>query len=121
MEIKELREKLNTSSKIAKDECGDLNIFGKKGKIFIGEPYWFIFIRETRSWNNIKKKLNFMVVSQDGDYEGILKLDRYPTSVESTIIRKIVGLVKKKQLSLEHEKKLVESGIKFTSSYDTTT
>lgn len=115
MNIKELQESLGTSTPVIRNECGDSNLFGKKGKVFVDSPkypFWYIFISETRQWNQIKKRLSFMIVSQDGDNEGILKLDRFPTKTEASVIRKIVGLRKKKELSPKHLQILMESGKK---------
>lgn len=111
-QIKELRKVLKISNKIEIDACGDPNIYGKKGKLFVGKPFWFIYIFDG-NWNVSKRKLRFMILSQDGDQEGILKLDRLPTIKESAIIREIGGFKQKRELSPEHREKLVEAGKKF--------
>lgn len=118
MEIRDLQTALGTSSKVQIDECDDPCIYGKNCKIYVdGDgsygPSWYIYIPERRSWEQTKQKLNFMVLWQDGEYEGVHKLDRFPTSKESSIIRRIGGLRKKKELSPEHKQKLIESGQKF--------
>lgn len=110
-QIKKLRTRLKISDSVEIDECGDPNIYGTKGKLFVGEPFWFIYIYD--NWVRTKKKLNFMIVSQDGDSEGILKLDRLPTSGESTIIRKTGGFTKKREISEDTKKRLVEQTIKY--------
>lgn len=102
--LQKLSSYLFTSyQRIKLDECGDWNIFGKKGKIFTETKFWYIYIDadSKRQWNNAKRKLSFMIVSQDGDDEGILKLDRMPNPEEAKIIRKLLGLRISTQLSEE--------------------
>jgi hypothetical protein len=102
MNIKELKEVLVISNKVVKDECGDLSIFGKEGKIYTDEDHWYLF-QTGRNWNEWKKKLNFMEVWQDGDAEGVLRLNRLPLEKEVLKIRKAVGLGKKRKAG-EHLK-----------------
>ena len=40
-----------------------------------------------RRWKNVKKRLAFRWISQDGDDEGCLHLDRLPTAHEADLIR----------------------------------
>jgi len=40
-----------------------------------------------RRWKNVKKRLAFRRISQDGDDEGCLHLDRLPTAHEADLIR----------------------------------
>jgi hypothetical protein len=49
-----------------------------------------------------------MSVWQDGDGEGVLKLDRLPTAEEAVTIRARIGLRKKKEYSIEQREKLAE-------------
>lgn len=78
------------------DECGDWNIRGKEGKISTDTEKWYLYLRgdSMRNWTNLKKKLKFMSPHQDGDDEGILSLDRMPTSKEGSVVRKILKLKK---------------------------
>lgn len=110
MNTKELHILLKTSSKLRRDECGDWNIFGKKGKIYSDEEYgdyWYLMLGG-RGWNGFKKKLNFMEVWQDGDEGGALKLNRMPTTQEISKIKKIGGFGNKRVLSIEQREKLTE-------------
>lgn len=100
--LQRLSGHLKTSyNRIRLDECGDWNIFGKKGKIFTDAQLWYVYTGgdSKRQWNNIKAKLKFMIVSQDGDDEGILKLERMPTEKEAEVIRKVLQLRKSVELS----------------------
>ena len=55
--------------------------------------------QSARRWTNIKARLDFCRVSQDGDDEGALVLDRLPTAAEGEAIREALGLRKRRHLS----------------------
>jgi hypothetical protein len=80
--------------RIRLDPCRDWNIVGTRGHVFTDTKLWYVFVAATskRRWNNIKNNLAFMEVSQDGDEEGILKLERMPTPLEAKTIRAVIGL-----------------------------
>jgi len=104
-----LSKYLNTSvERIKLDECGDWNIFGRKGHISTDAKLWYLFTiaNSKRHWSAIKKKLNFMIVSQDGDEEGILKLERMPSPEEGKAIREVLGLNKRPELTEEYREQL---------------
>jgi len=54
-----------------------------------------------RAWGEVKKKLAFMQVTQDGDTEGVFKLDRLPTEDEAALIRDMLGIRRRPNLSAE--------------------
>ena len=84
-----------SKTKIKLDECGDWNIFGKQGHLSTdGSDNLYLYYLGTsaKKWNNVKKLLNFMEVTQDGDEEGFLKLDRLPSAEEGNIIRRTLKL-----------------------------
>lgn len=113
--LEKLSEHLSTSEdRIRLDDCGDWNIFGRRGHIFTDSKLWYIFVAETtkRKWSAIKAKLKFMEVSQDGDDEGILKLERMPLQEEAEAIREVLGLNKRPELTEEQRAKLVERSFK---------
>lgn len=101
-----LKKALGTSTRWAKDECGDYNLLGTEGKIFVGNTFWYVYVEKGV---DLKKRLDFMILSQDGGTEAIFKLDRLPTKEEAKIIRNIIGLKKKRTISPEHLQKLIES------------
>ncbi|MGJ4888837.1 hypothetical protein ACQR1Y_11615 [Bradyrhizobium sp. HKCCYLRH3099] len=76
------------------DDCGDCVIEGSRGEIRACGGTFSIYLQchSVRAWNAAKKQLAFCRVSQDGDNEGILTLDRLPTEAEAKIIRDYVGL-----------------------------
>jgi hypothetical protein len=92
------------------DAYRDWNIQGTKGHIFTDLIYWYVYLspESTRKWNNIKNKLSFMEVSQDGDDEGILKMKRMPSKEEAKILRKLVGLRISTKLTEEEVQQLKE-------------
>jgi hypothetical protein len=117
-DIRNLHTRLHTSSPLARDECGDWSIFGSKGK-FYGDgthgPSWYVYI--DHSWLRAKRGLSFMEVHQDGEAEGVLKLERLPTPEEACLIRKWAGLGTRKTLTPERRAKLIEVGRKFRFSH----
>lgn len=110
---------LNTLSKYLKispsrmrlDVYGDWNVVGKKGKIFTDGQLWYLYVspENSRVWNNIKKKLAFMDLSQDGEDEGILKLERMPSESEAKVVRKVLGMRISTILTEERRAKLLET------------
>ena len=52
-------------------------------------------------WKNAKAKLSFCQITQDGDWEGCLRLDRLPTAAEAKAIRDTLGIRKRRHLSAE--------------------
>lgn len=95
---------LNTSvDRLKVDSCGDWNILGRKGNISTDSELWYLYTEGSskRHWTSIKKQLSFMIVSQDGDEEGILKLERMPSPREAEVIRKVCGLRARPELTEE--------------------
>jgi hypothetical protein len=55
---------------------------------------WLLFVqcRSARLWAATKARLSFCEVTQDGDDEGVLRLDRLPTKAEASAIRKALAI-----------------------------
>lgn len=106
----EISDVLDTSyQRVKLDTYGDWNIFGKKGKISTdGTKAWYLYFspESVRVWNNVKKKLKFMKVHQDGDDEGVLKLERLPTKKEAAEVKKLLKLRKRIVLTEEERAQL---------------
>jgi hypothetical protein len=103
---------------LRRDECGDWRINGKYGYIYAvpgmtvhglppGEGFQ-IYYRgaaefeepsTSRGWTFAKEAMSFAKVTQDGDMEGMLFLDRLPTRVEGEIIRDKLWIAKKPERS----------------------
>ena len=107
MDIKDIQKALKTSDKPKKDECGDWNIFGKKGKIYHDHIYWYVMVYNGRL---LEERLSFMVKWQ-GDY--VYRSDKLPTPGQAIIIRKVAGLKRKRVLSSEQRKKAIENLVFF--------
>jgi hypothetical protein len=60
----------------------------------------------SRPWKNAKARLTFCKVTQDGDWEGCLHLDRLPTADEAVVIRKVLGIRKRRHMTAEALSKL---------------
>jgi hypothetical protein len=97
---------------------GDYQITGKHGHVLADGAGYFLYattperdrrdpdgeIRtygSPRRWDNIKRRLTFARLSQDGDDEGCFHLDRLPTKAEAGAIRDCLGIRKRRHLSPE--------------------
>lgn len=103
--LKTIAKLLKTSNKVVKDECGDPCIFGKKGKVYTDLTFWYIYLVSSR-WGSVKKELDFMEVWQDGDTEGVLRADFPPSPKQAIIIRRVLGLGKKRIVPAKHTEHL---------------
>jgi hypothetical protein len=94
---------------IHRDGCGDWALEGHYGQVYsvnvlFGEPDYQIVLEgydTARQWGFAKKSLAFCRLTQDGDTGGVLRLDRLPTSGEASVLRAILGLGKKRELTPE--------------------
>jgi hypothetical protein len=73
---------------------GDYGIHGKLGHICLdGDGFLLCVVakderdQSPRRWTNVKQRLAFCRIMQDGDDEGALRLDRLPTPAEAVLIR----------------------------------
>jgi hypothetical protein len=86
------------------DDCGDWQISGKSGQIYRdGTGYLIVVATEesARRWTNIKQRLTLCRVTQNGDDEGALHLDRLPAPHEAAIIREATRVRNKRTISDE--------------------
>ncbi|MGO9681180.1 MAG: hypothetical protein ACLPTZ_00955 [Beijerinckiaceae bacterium] len=76
------------------DDCRDWTIAGKLGHVYTDGAGYLLCVDGTsrRRWTNLKCRLRFCRVAQDGDDEGCLHLDRLPTPTEAVLIRKALGI-----------------------------
>ena len=101
---------------LRRDENGDWRISGTTGHIYAVPEGFQIMVtgRESvRYWNNAKKALAFAKVTQDGEDEGGLILDRHPTPSEAESIRHYCGLAKKREMTEEARAHLASVGKPF--------
>lgn len=96
IELEALLTKLNAAkNSLRRDELGDWTIFGKYGTIRAcdGQYYIYLTCESSRIWNSRKRELG-LVVTQDGDDEGILVLPYLPDANLTVLLRRYVGLHK---------------------------
>ncbi len=97
-----ITRKKSGRSVIQKDIYGDYIIKSEYGFLYSDGRYLYISIVETvenkfktRQWTWVKKELPFMEFWQDGDIEGVLRLERMPNSEEAEKIRNVMNLRKR--------------------------
>jgi hypothetical protein len=99
------------------DDCEAWRIQGSRGHIYgwgDGQA-WVMYCccRSSRSWTSTKKRLaGFFTVTQDGDSEGCLKLERLPTAAEAVVIRDVLGIRKRMELSESQRQALLAHAYK---------
>ena len=107
---------------LRRDDCGDWRVNGKQGHIYAvpgsldrpDTPGFQIYVeRESvREWSYAKKALKpFADLTNDGEDEGMLFLDRLPTADEAEVIRQYVGVAKKRVLSDEERARLLSVSV----------
>jgi hypothetical protein len=79
---------------LRRDQCGDWTIRGSRGHVRACGKRFSVYVttQSARAWTFAKRALDFCQLSQDGDDEGILTLDRLPSSAEAEIMRQYIGL-----------------------------
>jgi hypothetical protein len=88
---------------LRRDECGDPRINGTKGHIYAAPGGFQIYSGDgsPRAWTFSKRALGFAKLTNDGDDEGMLFLDRLPTAGEAETLRARLGIRKRRDLSEE--------------------
>jgi hypothetical protein len=98
---------------------GDWGIRGKYGHVYPDGAGYLLYVtikektgpdgidREPspRLWKAAKANLSFCRVTQDGDWEGCLYLDRLPIAAEAEAIRDTLGIRKRRHLSAEEKER----------------
>src|SRR5262245_45379278 len=102
--MRELLKALDGQSRtLRRDECGAWRIYGKRGHVYASGPSgaWLIYCApgSARKWNNLKSRLSFRMVTQDGDDEGCFRLLELPTPEQAIQIRRALGLRKRQDQS----------------------
>jgi hypothetical protein len=94
---------------------GDWAICGRLGHVYPhGQGYLLCVLADERDqsarrWTNVKARLAGLCrVTQDGDDEGALYLDRLPAPHEAGVIREALGIRRKRQLSAEAKASLAQ-------------
>jgi hypothetical protein len=110
----EIRQAIGArEASLQRDDCVDWAVSGTSGHVYaIPEGFQLYVTTGERplKWTWIRKKLAFCRLTQDGDDEGCLTLDRLPTMAEGAIIRE----------ALQGEKSLI-SGVSSADGQSTGT
>jgi hypothetical protein len=84
----------------------DYGIHGKLGHIYLDGDVFLLSVvakderdQSPRRWTNVKQRLAFCRIMQDGDDEGALHIDRLPTPAEAVLIREALGIRKRRALT----------------------
>ena len=92
-------------------DVGDYAIRGKYGHVYPDGAGYLLCVhtQETdkgghvtyspRRWTNIKARLSFCRLQQDGDDEGCLHLDHLPTQDEAGAIREALGIRRRRKVT----------------------
>ncbi|MET4090584.1 hypothetical protein [Bradyrhizobium sp. S3.5.5] len=74
---------------LKRDACGDWLLRGLTGHLSTdGDAiYAYLACSGPRAWNNAKQKLDFLTIHEDGDDEGVLRLDRPLTTGQAETLR----------------------------------
>jgi hypothetical protein len=90
---------------LRRDTCNAWCIRGAEGHIYTwGDgKTWALWVhcQSRRHWTATKKRLAFCDLMQDCDEEGCLRLRRLPTLAQATVIREVLGIRKRAELSPE--------------------
>ena len=98
---------------------GDWQISGKTGHVLAGGSAFLLYATtpeidridsdgkrrcygSPRRWGNIKAQLCFAVLTQEGDDEGIYRLERLPSEAEAGVIRDCLGIRRKRKVTAEN-------------------
>jgi hypothetical protein len=96
IDLERVRSHLHAAFKaLRRDECGDPCITGSRGAIRANSGVISVYVvcRSARHWGYVRKSLlGFCAVTQDGDEEGVLRLERPPIGDEIAQLRDAIGL-----------------------------
>lgn len=90
---------------------GDWQITGRHGDVQAFDGGFLIYFQSEgspRRWTNAKALLSFAELRQDAEDEGIVGLDRLPTSAEASLIRKVIGIRRRRHLSADERADLAK-------------
>jgi hypothetical protein len=101
-----------SQGRLRRDLCGDWVIEGLRGHILSDGVNAFAYLPAgtARRWEKAKRLLNFAVVTQDGDDDGVLKLIDMPTPEQAGVLRKLLGMRKTSPLTDERRASLASVG-----------
>jgi hypothetical protein len=108
----------SASTAFRRDECGDPRINGSRGHVYSVPGVFLAGAEKTpgfllycqcesrKAWTYAKRALAFARVTQEGDDEGCLFMDRPPSTSGAETIRAYLGITKTREISDDHLAKL---------------
>jgi hypothetical protein len=80
---------------LRRDPCGDWNVSGRRGHISTDGTAFYFYLQPgtKRRWEKAKRDLG-LIVTQDGDDEGILRMDELSPAPLAETLRRLLGLRK---------------------------
>lgn len=87
-------------AKVKVDRCLQPMIEGRYGNIHVDGAGWLVAVTDPstagrpRRWGNVKARLAFCELRQNGDSEGCLRLARLPSRAEGKLLRWAIGAAK---------------------------
>jgi hypothetical protein len=87
---------------LRRDDCGHWAIIGKLGHILVDGQGYLLYVatgESARRWFNVKQRLAFCHLKQDGNDEGCLCLGNLPTKAQAGAIREALAIRKRRNLS----------------------
>jgi hypothetical protein len=100
---------------LRRDELAAWCIAGTRGCIYTSGDgrTWVLHVqgRSVRHWSAVRAKLaEFATITQDGDEEGVVRLHGLPGPGQAEVLREVLGLRKRTEISTEHRDRLKRIG-----------
>lgn len=85
-----------SKTSLKRDACGDWTITGLIGDVSTNgsEVYAHLSCTSARAWTSAKSRLSFATITQDGDTEGVVRVDRPLTSDQAETLRTTIRIRK---------------------------
>ena len=117
----ELLPSLGASAAVRRDGCGLPTLNGSAGHVTTWDDHgggYLLYCSpgSVRLWSEAKKDLAFCELAQDGDDEGCFRLRGLPTPAQAAVIRRRLGLRKRRAISEVERARLRSLG--FTTNRD---
>ena len=94
---------------LRRDELAAWCITGTRGRIYTDGKGWVLYVavRSARHWSAVRAKLAaFATITQDGDDEGVARLHGLPGPGQAEVLREVLGLRKRTEISTEQRSRL---------------
>ncbi|MGY2902942.1 hypothetical protein [Bradyrhizobium sp. URHC0002] len=101
-----------SQSTLRRDACGDWILSGPAGHVSSDGASFYVYLAwaSVRGWSNAKRRFAYLAVTQDGDEEGVFRIDRPLSPAQATDLRNALLLRKVTPLSQDRRKNLSTIG-----------